>query len=442
MKLGKTKVALLAAVLIASLAAGAVLLLRGFEGSLLPSPTGPAEPEAECAEPSIVYVYATDAQKHAADEVTSSLKMMLQQRGVNVINLPVCVVPASSFEKRFQVYPALLIRGNVTVPSDYVSCTFGNYKELYPLLSAIIAHYSGVQVSYGYGGEAFLVVSTAPLTSFPHEQPNLGEILSRVFLVNVSSVEKVTPEALPFKLEVLPAVVVRSDYNISGGAPYIVPLQGSFYTVREDLHRRLLQSLGVFAYELSRSPPPILEEGVSLGAAGAPTLYILEDYHCPYCAKFYKANTALLLELVKQGKLRVVFVDLVVHPEVAPMHAFTWCLYNRTGSAYLYFNVSSGLYELFLKSTTTSLDDAVRVALDFTSAEVINESKACMPLREHTIQELSSSLAKLGFTGTPTFVFWNPATGRGLVVEGCLDWDVCIKEEDFVKVLNWLSQAG
>jgi len=145
---------------------------------------------------------------------------------------------------------------------------------------------------------------------------------------------------------------------------------------------------------------------------------------------------------VKQGKLRVVFLDFVVHPEVAPMHAFTWCVYNRTGNAYLYFNVTRSLYELFSKGVSTSLNDTIKVASSFTSPEVINASKACMSLRERLLQELSSGLKSLGFTGTPTFVFWDPATGRGLVVEGCLDWDVCIKEEDFVKVLDWLSQRG
>jgi hypothetical protein len=442
MRPGRTKVALIAAALAAALVAALLLLLRGAGGPLPPPFTGPPEPVARCAEPSLVYVYATDAQRKAADEITSTLKMMLQQGGVNIINLPVCAVPASSFERRFQVYPALLIRGNVTVPSKYVSSTFGEYKELYPLLSAMIAYYSGVQVSYGYSGEALLVAGTAPLTDLSQEPSNLREILSQVFLVNVTKVEKVSPGALPFKLEVLPAVLVRSDYNLSRGAPYIVSPGSGFYTVREDLHRSILQSFGVFAYELRRSPPQLLEEGVSMGSEGAPTLYILEDYHCPYCAKFYEANANLLLELVKQGKLRVVFVDLVVHPEVAPIHAFTWCLHNTTGNAYLYFNVSRSLYDLFSKGTSTSLDDAVKAALSLASPDVVNASKACMPRRQGTLQELSSSLRSLGFTGTPTFVFWNSATGKGLVVEGCLDLNVCIKEEDFTRVLEWLCSKG
>uniref|UniRef100_A0A7C4FEH2 Thioredoxin-like fold domain-containing protein n=1 Tax=Thermofilum pendens TaxID=2269 RepID=A0A7C4FEH2_THEPE len=439
MKLGRTKVALIAAVLVAALAAAAVFLL-GSSRLLPPPPAGPGGPGAECAAPSLVYVYATDAQRNAADEITSTLKVMLQQRGVNIVNLPVCVVPASSFEKKFQVYPALLLRGNVTVPSDYISYTFDDYKELHPLLSAIIAYYSGVQVSYGYSGEAFLVTGTAPLATIPQEPPNLREILSQVFLINVTKVEKIAPEALPFKLDTLPAVIVRSSYNLSRGAPYIIPLGDGFYTIREELRGNLLQSLGVFAYEIRRSPPSILEEGVSLGAAGAPTLYILEDYHCPFCAKFYQANAGLLLELVGQGRLRVVFVDLVVHPEVASTHAFTWCLYNETRNAYLYFNVSHGLYELFLKGTRTSLEDAVSIASNLASSEVINSSKACVPLRESSLQVLSKSLISLGFTGTPTFVFWNPATGKGLVVEGCLDWGVCIRKEDLVNVLDWLGR--
>lgn len=438
MKLAKTKSTLVAIAIAAALLVAVVLLL-GSSGVLPPPPTGPTEPAAGCAETSVVYVYATDAQRKAADEITSTLKMMLQRSGVNIVNLPVCVVPASNFEKRFQVYPALLIRGNVTVPSDYVSSTFGEYKELYPLLSAIIAYYSGVQVSYGYSGEALLAASTAPLTDLPQNFSYLREILSQVFLVNVTRVERVTPEVLPVELDTLPAVLVRSDYNLSRGAPYIIPLQHGLYTIPEKLRRNMLQNLGVFAYEIRRSPPSILEEGVSLGVTGAPTLYIAEDYHCPYCAKFYVANAGLLLELVKQGKLRVVFVDLVVHPEVVPMHAFTWCLYNETRSAYLYFNVSLRLYELFLSNVHTSLDDAVRIASDFTSTEIVDSSKACIPLREGLLPGLSSSLTSLGFTGTPTFVFWNPVTGRGLVVEGCLDWNVCIKEEDLVKVLNWLS---
>lgn len=430
----ESKRALLIALVAAALITVALLL-----GLFRPA-SAPTQPQ-ECPEPSVVYVYASEEQKEAANDVVADLKMMLQYWGVNIVNVPMCTVSAQNFPWKLQIYPAMLVRGNVTLPREYVSRTLDGYRELYPLISAMIARQRGVNVIYSYAGEAVIVPGTAPLTNIPVSTQLLRDVLSLVFLINVTQVSSYRDEGIASQLALLPGVVVKSSYNLSLGAPYVVELAPGFYALAERFQRTLLQNLGVFAYEISRNPLSGLEGGVSLGASGDATLYLLEDYHCPFCAKFINSTGELLLELAREGRLRVVFVDLVVHSEVAPVHAFAQCLFNLTGNASLYFDLTRELYKALLSRNQVTLDDAVKFARTRVPQDVLNSSIACGKRFESEVLAKSISLRSLGFTGTPTFIFWNDLAGRGLLLEGCLDTRLCISREDFHRILEWLRKV-
>lgn len=422
--------------LIAVLAAAAAVMLFFL---FFRPPSTPA-PFQGCPDQSLVYVYATEEQRKAADIIIADLKMMLQYQGINIVNLPVCAVPAPNLPEKFQVYPTILLRGNVSMPGEYISRTVNGYREVYPLIPAMIAQRRGVSLLYSYTGEVLVVQGSAPFTNVSVSTLlHVKDLLSTVFLVNIT---QVLPNVeLASKFNILPGIVVRSSYNLSKGAPYIVELAPGLYTVAERYQISLLQYIGVFAYEIRSNPLAGFEDGVSLGVPGAPTLYLLEDYNCPFCAKFIINTGALLFELAKEGKIRVVFLDLVVHSEVAPLHAFARCLFNFTGNASLYFDLTRDLYRILLSGKTATLDDAVNFAKSRVAQNVVNASLDCSKGLRDEVLAKSSMLQNAGFTGTPTFVFWSDSTGRGLLIEGCMDVYVCIKDEDLLRIIEWLSKG-
>ena len=419
-------------VALATAAAVAVVMLLVF---YRPAST-PIQPQA-CPDQAVVYVYATEEQKKFADTIVADLKMMLQQRGVNIVNVPMCTLPAQSFPWKLQVYPAILIRGDVSVPPEYVSRTLDGYRELYPLVSLMLAHQMGVAL-FSYAGEAVLVPSAAPFANISVSTlQQAKEFLSWLFVVNVTQVSSSHDAELASRLSFLPGIVVKSSYNLTLGAPYIVEVAPGAYALAERFQRAMLQYLGVFAYEVKSNPLSGLEDGVPFGA-GTVTLYLLEDYHCPFCAKFINSSGELLSELAREGRLRVVFLDLVVHAEVAPVHAFARCLFNLTGSADLYFDLTRELYRALLSGKQVALEDAVSFARIRVPQDVVNASLACSRRLESEVLARSRSLQGAGFTGTPTFIFWNDLAGRGLLLEGCIDVNACITREDFLRILEWL----
>ncbi|MEM3647176.1 MAG: hypothetical protein QW334_03415, partial [Thermofilum sp.] len=112
--------------------------------------------------------------------------------------------------------------------------------------------------------------------------------------------------------------------------------------------------------------------------------------------------------------------------------------FNLTGSADLYFDLTRELYRALLSGKQVTLEDAVSFARIGVPQDVVNASLACSRRLESEVLARSRSLQGAGFTGTPTFIFWNDLAGRGLLLEGCIDVNACITREDFLRILEWL----
>lgn len=404
---------------------------------------GQQPPIASCPEPSIVYVYANEDQKNAADTVTSTFKtVLLNYYNINVINTPVCSLPAQSIPVKLRVYPSLLLRGQIPSLKQFTTGRAGEYEVITPLISAVLAYYSGVNVTFGVSAEAIVLESTAPFAKLNVSERSLREALSQIALAEITNISRLKPEEIGLSTNRLPTVVFKSDYNLSEGVPYIVKLRGNIYGLAQDQESRLAEYLNIGVYEIRAPPPVLLERGVSYGSAAPTTLYILEDYHCPFCAAFHRDLDDHIASLVKQGKLKVVFVDLVVHPEVAVMHAFTKCLYNLTGNAEVYFSITRELYALFSGGVQTNVNHTKAIASKYISAGTIEEAQACAENMSANVQQYAQQLANEGFTATPTLVFWNASKGEGLVVVGCLQAQPCITQEQFDSILTWLGRGG
>ncbi|ABL77436.1 DsbA family protein [Thermofilum pendens] len=425
-----------------ALLAVAVAVAAGLSLLLLKQAAPPGsvqQPQPSCQPTSLVYVYLDEAQKNLGDTITSNFKVVLQQYGINIVNVPVCYLPASSLPEKLRVYPALLLKGNISALEQLVVGEVGGYKVLNPGVSAYMASSAGASPVFTYQSEAIIVNSTAPFTGIRAGEDDMRRILSQLSLSNVSRITYVTPSSVSFTLTRLPAIVFKSDYNLSKGYAFIKPLGNGYYTFREDVSGRVLEYFGVQVYEI-RTPPPsyLAREGVPVGSSSL-TLYILEDYHCPFCAKLMASLGDTFTRLAKSGSLKVVLVDLIVHPEVAEMHALAKCVYNKTGDGYLYFNLSRKLYDKLNQGVSTTLEDLSSIASTYTGKALIDECLKQVNAGAEHVRSLSQKLISDGYTGTPTLIFWNPEKGKGLVVPGCLDINACMTQGQLDEVLSWLK---
>ncbi len=425
----------IAVAILATVGVVAILALKGF------IPIAPTQGSAQsCPAPSLVYVYANDQQRNAMDSITSTFKSVLERYyGINIINMPVCSLPAQSLPQKLRVYPALLYKGDIPALTQFTVGKVGEYKLISPSISALLAYYQGINVVFGVTAEAIVLEGSAPFAKLNVSEQALKDLLTQVALANITRVLKLKPDDLGLTVQTLPTVVFRSDYNLSEGVPYLVKLRDNIYGLTNKTLSSLAQYLNIAVYETRNPPDPLLESGVPYGKNVSTILYILEDYHCPFCANLVNNLGDYLKNLVNQNRLRLVFVDLIVHPEVAGMHAFTRCIYNLTRSPEVYFNISR---ELYASGTATTLNDAKRIAAKYLPASIIEEAQACANNTIAHVQQTSERLVNLGYTGTPTLVFWNKLNKKGLVVVGCLQPQPCITQEQFSSILSWLESRG
>jgi protein-disulfide isomerase len=390
-----------------------------------------------CPTPSLVYVYVTEQQKNAADAITSAFKTVLNQYGINIINTPVCTLPASSLPQKLRIYPALLYKGEIQSLQKYTVGKIGDYNILAPTISATFAYYQGVNTTYGVTAEALIVESDAPYAKVNLTDKDLKTLLSEVAVANITKVTRLKPDEAGVKVPYAPTILFKSDYNLSQGVRYIVRLKNNIYTVTNETQRALASYLGLTILETRVPPDPLLDKGINFGSPSAITLYILEDYHCPFCADFITNLGGYLQSLVREGKIRLVFIDLIIHPEVTSMHAFTRCVYNLTGDSEVYFNITRELYK---KGISTTINDTKLIALKYLPQQLVQKALECSNTTENLVLQDSQQLTSLGFTGTPTLIFWNNTTQKGLIIEGCLQQHPCMTEEQLNNILQWLGK--
>jgi protein-disulfide isomerase len=426
-------------------------------------PGTPGTSSENCPATALVYVYLNDQQKNAADSVTSNLKMALYQSGINIMNLPLCPMSAKNMPRELRAYPSILIKGNVSIPSPIISGELYGYKIVNPAIAVYFSLQAGVKPVFPYVAKLYLINGTSPFSGVKVNEMQLksiSEIMGYLSLSNITDVKIVSSDDLKLNLVHFPSIVLDSGYNLSNGCPYIVNLGNNYYLIEDDILQKdptgqfllytlgiqpleaknvLLQLLGARAYEI-RKPPysELFSKGVKIGDSDN-LLFILEDYHCPYCAMLINSTGNMLYNYAKTGKLQVVLVDLIIHSEVIPMHAIAKCAYNQTKDGYAYFNVSQELYHLAISGTATTVADVNKTVAKYFGKNILDKCAPLLNSYQSDILAFSNSLMQQGFTGTPTLIFWSNKTHKGLIVEGCLDIKACITEQQFSQILSWLQ---
>ncbi len=90
---------------------------------------------------------------------------------------------------------------------------------------------------------------------------------------------------------------------------------------------------------------PIPTWAISFGSPKAPVVLIeLYNLHCPYCAIAHEKLEPLYKQLIENGTLRLVFLDLV-HDEALYAHQLLHCAYKQNQAT---LDLISRLYEAYL----------------------------------------------------------------------------------------------
>ncbi len=169
----------------------------------------------------------------------------------------------------------------------------------------------------------------------------------------------------------------------------------------------------VFAVDIT----PDLKAGQVEGPANAPvTIVEAFDFACPYCRKV----SDTLEELVKDydGKVRVVFKNMVVHPQVATTAHLASCAASKQGKYPAFKNAfwSKGYdaYQAARDPSKLGEDNVYAIAhdvgLDVEKLKADMKSDACKQMLEADMAEL----AKFKVNSTPTLFI------NGQVVPGAL----------------------
>lgn len=165
----------------------------------------------------------------------------------------------------------------------------------------------------------------------------------------------------------------------------------------------------MFAVDISEN----LKYGYAEGpAAGAPvTIVAAEDFACPYCERV----SGTLDELVKEydGKLRVVFKNMVVHPQVMNAH-IAGCAAGKQGK---FPEFKRTWWEKGFKAR--KMDDAnieaiaKEIGLDMAKFKADISGEECKKVVENDMQELS----KFRVNSTPTLFVNGTHVGGALPKE-------------------------
>jgi len=173
----------------------------------------------------------------------------------------------------------------------------------------------------------------------------------------------------------------------------------------------------------SQQALPIPPWAISFGASTAPiTLIEFYDLNCPYCAMAHEQLDPLYRQLLAEGALRLVLVDLIVHPDALIVHQYLHCAYKQLGNKT--YDLLTELYKAYLKG---GVESQLEILRQYKCADVPTKNDF-----DNGAKALLTALAQRGVpirqVGTPTFVIIKNGTIN--VVVGA----------DVAKVISLLSR--
>ena len=394
----------------------AILLIVAFIAPVLAYLVGGRTP----APPADILIVYDDKSKEAAQLLEKWITS-------NYKGLSVELVPASKFKVEFRAYPTVLVMNPQAVAKTQLaqflrvyhvggrSVPILAYDAMLRLVNLLSLHSGGnatISLRYsaslyiidGYGPGASLQVVTAQVV------PALLPLLEALFAAKlpVAFVELNYTQAkkmgIPVdQLQVLPAFVVKSDYNLTDGTAFVTYLGNGYYTlvpsVMRQLDEQMMQVGFIRVYEL-RVTPPSTAPMMLIGNATAPVkVAVYWDFLCPYSKKFEEESLPVLLRYAKEGKIALYIADYLIHPEAYRLHQLAHCIYQKYGAeklleyipkAFAAINILTGKYNM-------TLDEYVeRLAKEFN----VTHCDYTLPT------PMANGAEELGVRGTPTVVVW------------------------------------
>jgi protein-disulfide isomerase len=157
------------------------------------------------------------------------------------------------------------------------------------------------------------------------------------------------------------------------------------------------------------------------------------DFACPFCAR--AVSTVAQLEKDYGDKLKVVYKDFVVHPQVATIPALAACAAQKQGK---YSQMKDLIWEKGYKANRNLSQEnmdklAKEVGLDIKKYKADMQSTEC----RKAISEDQAQLRKLGVGGTPTFFI----NGRPLIGARPIGQFKAVIDEELKKADQRLSKG-
>ncbi|ADY00766.1 thiol:disulfide interchange protein, putative [Vulcanisaeta moutnovskia 768-28] len=148
-------------------------------------------------------------------------------------------------------------------------------------------------------------------------------------------------------------------------------------------------------------------EGVGLGFRAQSSrllIVIFYDLYCPGCALLEDEAGDYLLELFREGKASLYFVDYPVHRGVEKFHAAFRCIYKR--DPLIFLEVLKRHYEAYLSGKLKGEET------------ITGASNDCINEELQRVMEAKSIAKELGAPGTPTIIIGNLVKNIGQGVFG------------------------
>ena len=421
----------------ASTASGASTSPAGAKGVVK------ADSLSACSPPAVAVVYA-EGQERLAEKMAELLAQ--QVKGDLPAGARFCVVPAGAAPglRDARVLPLIVV--DASNVSGRLAKTLLNtsivdgWRPVRYDVDAVFAvqvayHYRlKERPRYRYNASLVVVQGHLPLTRADVEAIKRDraflDLVEAVAATGISNVTEVGPGDAPLpRGTALPTLLYRSSQDLAEGVASLRSLGNGYYMLTSVDYSRVLLGRGyVEAREVPGKPPlALLSSRPSVGG-GDVGIAVFEDFMCPYCARLYNETMPYLLELAKQGKVRIYFLDLLIHAnvkQVVELHKLLDCYYAKTHNSTGYLDAVERIYRLvwrdmnLIQSGKANTNELIN-DLDKLYKELSKKLNATTDCREaQSALGLGDSLAKLyGITGTPGFIAWRNGTGFVVVTEG------------------------
>ena len=404
----------------------AILLIVAFVAPVLSYLVGGRNP----APPADLLIVYDEKSEGAA-------KLLKQWLETSLKNVKVEMVPASDFKVEFRAYPTVIVMN----PRAAANAGLMRLVRIYqvgdrsvPILAydAVLnlaymlsmQHGGNATPSYRYNASLYIIDGWGPGASLQVKAaqviPAIIPLLEALFAAKLptSFVELNYTQAkkigIPVdELQVLPAFVVKSSYNLTNGMAFVESLGNGYYTLSPSVIRQLddqMIQLGfIRAYEV-RALPPDTTTMIQLGNSTAKVkVAVYWDFLCPYSRKFERESFPTLLRYAKEGLVTLYLADLLIHPDAYKLHELAHCIYEKYGEEKLLSYIPKAFAAIDVvagKNGNMTLDQYVeRLAREFN----VTDCNYTLPT------PMENGAEELGIRGTPTVVVWGGRLPEGWV---------------------------